>query len=56
MDRQTADCTGVHTPTTVNLPTLVCLAHPTFKAPSSGLYRGSSYDEKNADLALREHQ
>ena len=35
MDRQTADCIGVHTAAIVNLPTLVYLLYSSFRAPSS---------------------
>jgi len=36
MDRPKADCTGVHTPPTVDSSNLVHRPHPSFKAPSSG--------------------
>jgi len=38
MDRQTADYIGALLLTTVDLPTLVYLAPPSFKAPSSGFF------------------
>jgi len=39
MDRQTADYIGALSLTTVDLPTLVYLAPPSFKAPSSEVLR-----------------
>jgi len=38
MDRQTANSLGALSPPTVELPTLVYLAHPSFKAPSSVVF------------------
>jgi len=43
MDRQTADSLGALSPPTVDLPTLVYLTPPSFKAPSSGVSVGYFY-------------